>query len=52
MADKSKGYANRLTEYGDRDFSLYIRRTFASSMGFTNETLDKPIIGIVNHQRV
>ncbi len=48
MADKSKGYANRLTEYGDRDFSLYIRRTFASSMGFTKETLDKPIIGIVN----
>jgi dihydroxy-acid dehydratase len=48
MDDKSKGYANRLTEYGDRDFSLYIRRTFASSMGFMNETLDKPIIGIVN----
>jgi dihydroxy-acid dehydratase len=48
MDEKSKGYANRLTEYGDREFSLYIRRTFASSMGFSNETLDKPIIGIVN----
>ena len=48
MDDQPKGYANRLTEYGDRDFSLYIRRTFASSMGFSNATLDKPIIGIVN----
>jgi len=48
MDDKPKGYANRLTEYGDRDFSIYIRRTFASSMGFSNATLDKPIIGIVN----
>ena len=27
------GFARGLTNYGDRDFSLYLRRSFASSMG-------------------
>jgi dihydroxy-acid dehydratase len=42
------GYANRLTEYGDRDFALFLRRSFAQSMGFSGEALGKPIVGIVN----
>ncbi|MDO9411074.1 MAG: dihydroxy-acid dehydratase [Pseudolabrys sp.] len=40
------GFSNGLTNYGDRDFSLYLRRSFAKSMGYTNESLAKPVVGI------
>ena len=43
-----KGLANNLTEYGDSEFALYLRRSFAKAMGFSNEALDKPVIGILN----
>jgi dihydroxy-acid dehydratase len=43
---KPKGLANGLTNYGDRDFARYLRRSFAKSMGYTGEALDKPIVGI------
>jgi dihydroxy-acid dehydratase len=42
------GLAGRLTEYGDRDFALFLRRSFAQSMGLSSEALGKPIVGIVN----
>ena len=41
-----KGIANGLTNYGDRDFSLYLRRSFARSMGISAPMLAGPIIGI------
>ncbi len=40
------GIANGLTNYGDRDFSLYLRRSFAKSMGYSNDMLAKPVVGI------
>ena len=46
MTNKSKGLKGGLTNYGDRDFALYLRRSFAKSMGYTGESLDKPIVGI------
>src|SRR5690242_2128106 len=47
MTDKSThGFANGLTNYGDKDFSLYLRRSFAQSMGYSRESLAKPIVGI------
>jgi dihydroxy-acid dehydratase len=47
MASKeSKGLGSGLTNYGDPDFSLYLRRSFAKSMGYTDESLNKPIVGI------
>ncbi len=46
--DKPKGLSHGLTNYGDRDFSLYLRRSFAKSMGYSDEMLDRPIVGIVN----
>lgn len=46
--DKPHGFARGLTNYGDRDFSLYLRRSFASSMGYSREVLKKPIVGIAN----
>lgn len=45
---KKQGLARRLTEYGDQDFALFLRRSFALSMGFSPQALGKPIIGIVN----
>lgn len=46
MTDKPTGFANGLTNYGDKDFSLYLRRSFAQSMGYSRESLAKPIVGI------
>jgi dihydroxy-acid dehydratase len=40
------GLAHGLTDYGDRDFSRYLRRSFAQSMGYSRAFLDKPVIGI------
>ena len=49
MADENeRGLARGLTNYGDKDFSLYLRRSFAKAMGFTNESLEKPIVGIAD----
>ena len=46
MSKPPVGIANGLTNYGDRDFSLYLRRSFAKSMGFSNAMLAKPVVGI------
>ena len=44
--DKKHGIARGLTNYGDMDFSIYLRRSFASSMGYSREMLAKKIVGI------
>lgn len=46
MSTKPTGIANGLTNYGDRDFSLYLRRSFARSMGYSGAILEKPVVGI------
>ncbi len=47
MADTDDhGFAKGLTNYGDKDFSLYLRRSFASSMGYSRQMLAKKIVGI------
>ena len=43
---KAKGFAGGLTNYGDRDFALYLRLSFAKSMGYSGEMLSKPVVGI------
>jgi dihydroxy-acid dehydratase len=49
MADKEKkGFAKGLTNYGDPAFSLYLRRSFAKSMGYSGEMLARPIVGIAD----
>jgi dihydroxy-acid dehydratase len=40
------GIAGGLTNYGDQDFSLYLRRSFARSMGISDGLLNGPVIGI------
>ena len=43
-----KGLRRGLTDYGDRAFSVYLRRSFASSMGYSREMLDRPIVGVAH----
>ena len=40
------GLDKGLTNYGDPEFSRYLRRSFAKSMGYSGEMLERPIIGI------
>src|SRR5437773_135029 len=42
------GLARGLTNYGDPDFALYLRRSFARSMGYSSELLARPVIGIAD----
>ena len=42
------GLARNTANYGDRDFALYLRRSFAKSMGYSQTMLDKPVVGIVD----
>lgn len=42
------GLARGLTNYGDRDFALYLRRSFARSMGYSEAMLARPVVGIVD----
>ena len=44
--NEEKGLRRGLTNYGDKDFAAYLRRSFAHSMGLSREMLEKPIIGI------
>ena len=44
--NEEHGLRRGLTNYGDRDFAAYLRRSFAHSMGLSREMLEKPIIGI------
>src|ERR671925_699142 len=49
MAEKTKrGIARGLTNYGDPAFSLYLRRSFAKSMGYSGEMLSRPVVGIAD----
>ncbi|TXN48716.1 IlvD/Edd family dehydratase [Methylobacterium sp. WL7] len=40
------GLDRGLTNYGDRDFARYLRRSFARSMGISRTLLDKQVVGI------
>src|SRR5689334_23449774 len=46
MDEKPKGLKRGLTNYGDSGFSLYLRRSFAKSMGYSSELLGRPVVGI------
>jgi len=48
MADSKAphGLDRGVTQYGDREFARYLRRSFAKSMGYSDEMLARPIVGI------
>ncbi len=40
------GMRKGLTSYGDAEFSLFLRKAFIKGAGYTDDALDKPIVGI------
>ncbi|MEK6211320.1 MAG: dihydroxy-acid dehydratase [Pseudomonadota bacterium] len=44
--DKAHGIRRNLTNYGDPEFAAYLRRSFARSMGYSKDMLERPIVGI------
>ena len=40
------GIRRNLTNYGDPEFAAYLRRSFAKSMGYSKDMLNRPIVGI------
>lgn len=44
----TKGMRKGLTSYGDLGFSLFLRRAFIKAMGFSDDALERPIIGITD----
>jgi len=42
------GMRKGLTNYGDAGFSLFLRKAFIKAMGFSDDALERPIIGITN----
>jgi dihydroxy-acid dehydratase len=45
---KNKGMRQGLTNYGDADFSLFLRKAFIKAMGYSDDALNRPIVGIAN----
>ena len=45
---KDKGLEKGLTSYGDRGFSLFLRKAFIKGAGYTDDALARPVVGIVN----
>jgi len=43
-----KGIRKGLTNYGDTGFSLFLRKAFIKGAGYTDEALDRTIVGIAN----
>ncbi len=49
---EDRGFLRDLQSYGDRDFSIYMRRAFARSQGFQLDELARPVVGIAyTHSR-
>src|SRR6201994_1057551 len=46
--DISKGLRKGLTSYGDAGFSLFLRKAFIKAAGYSDDALDRPIIGVTN----
>jgi dihydroxy-acid dehydratase len=44
----SSGISKGLTNYGDRGFSLFLRKAFIKGAGYTDQALERPVIGITN----
>ena len=42
------GMKQGLVNYGDAEFSLFMRKAFIKAMGYSNDALERPIIGVVN----
>jgi dihydroxy-acid dehydratase len=44
----TSGLHKGLTNYGDAAFSLFLRKAFIKAAGYSDDALDRPIVGITN----
>src|ERR671922_2313825 len=44
----AEGLRKGLASYGDASFSLFLRKAFIKAMGYSDDALDRPIVGITN----
>lgn len=47
-SNPAKGMQRNLANYGDAGFSVFLRKAFIKALGYTDEALSRPIIGIVD----
>jgi dihydroxy-acid dehydratase len=43
-----EGLRRGLTHYGDPGFSLFLRKAFIKGAGYTDDALERPVVGIIN----
>src|SRR5262249_61656375 len=46
--EMTDGLRKGLASYGDAGFSLFLRKAFIKAMGYSDDALDRPIVGITN----
>ena len=46
------GLRKGLTSYGDKGFSLFLRKAFIKGAGYTDSALDRPVVGIINTGKI
>jgi dihydroxy-acid dehydratase len=46
--DDARGMSRGLTSYGDAGFSLFLRKAFVKGAGYTDNALERPLIGIAS----
>jgi dihydroxy-acid dehydratase len=46
--NSGEGFKKGLTSYGDKNFSLFLRKAFIKGAGYTDAALERPVIGIAN----
>jgi dihydroxy-acid dehydratase len=46
--NSTSGLRQGLTSYGDAHFSLFLRKVFIKALGYSEDALSRPIIGIIN----
>jgi len=47
-AGKDKGFRQGLATYGDAEFSLFLRKVFIKAGGYSDDALERPVVGITN----
>ncbi|MEE2041379.1 IlvD/Edd family dehydratase [Nocardiopsis sp. CT-R113] len=48
MKDGPPGLRGNLTNYGDSGFALFLRKAFIKGSGYTDDALDRTVVGIVD----
>lgn len=44
----TQGLRQGLTSYGDAHFSLFLRKVFIKALGYSEDALSRPIVGVIN----